>query len=280
MALLQKGYLGSTPLFRDLAWFDLNAQRFIQNASATATANSSAHTKGSWQQIIASTSSNASVVVFQIFGIHQSGVNTAVLLDIGIGAASSEVIIAENIAVGGAQNGGNGTVFCIPLQIPSGSRIAARIQGLVTGGETASVGVFLLSSDNYGITPSSVDVIGGDTTTSQGISFSGASGTWVEGIASTTQAYRAVGLVASVHTTDAAAFTLVCDVGVGSAGNETNMGSFLGSISTTEAISTAAPFIFGPYGTSSPIPAGSRLAVRHNIAANPSRYGFTLIGIP
>jgi hypothetical protein len=28
------------------------------------------------------------------------------------------------------------------------------------------------------------------------------------------------------------------------------------------------------------IPSGSRLAVRHAIAANPSNYGFTLIGIP
>jgi hypothetical protein len=275
MALLQKAYLGSTPLFRNTNWYEDASFNFVDVSSAvTVTANTSAHTKGSWAQIIASTSANASLLYVVVSGIGASTVNTATLLDIATGASGSETAIAENIAVGAA----NGVTIAIPFKIPSGTRLSARIQSVVTGGKTATVTMLPANAGNYADAPTSVDVIGGNTANSQGISFSGASGNWVQGVASTSRAYRAVSVVLSSHTdSSAAAADRIFELGVGAASSEVQFGAARQTFTSGETTSTSAPGVtlFGRN-----IPAGSRLAMQSRIAANPERYGFTLIGIP
>jgi hypothetical protein len=275
MALLQKGYLGATPLFRDQDWFEVGAQQIVDFGGViTITANSSAHTKGNWQQLIASTSADASFLFFNVTGVSASGANTATLLDIATGASGSEVAIASNIAIGAA--GGVSVVF--PYKLPSGTRLAARIQSVVTGGKTATVRAIPIDAGDYATAPTSVDVIGGNAATSKGIEFSGASGQWVEGVASTSRAYRAVSIVLSAHDATMGAVTNAqFELGVGAAGNEINFGDARHNFNTVETSQTVVPYttLFGRN-----IPAGSRLAVRHAIAADPEKYGFTLIGIP
>jgi hypothetical protein len=278
MALLQKGYLGATPLWRDLQWYELYDSSPLTSGQATITANTSAHTKGGWTQLIASSAANASFVTFQVTSPSASGTNTAALLDIGIGASGSETPIAENIAIGGARNTG-GINVSFPIQIPSGSRISARLQSVVTGGRTCFVNLNLVNAGNYNAAPTAIDVIGGDTATSKGIEFSGASGTWVEGIASTSQSYRAVLFVPSMHTDSAEEFSSYYTLGVGAAGSEVGFGDYLVRFSSFEFVESDLRFVL-PRGRGSIIPAGSRIAVKHPIAADPSKYGFTLIGIP
>jgi hypothetical protein len=130
---------------------------------------------------------------------------------------------------------------------------------------------------DYATTPTSVDGIGGNTANSQGISFSGASGTWVQATASTSQAYRAVAIVPSTHNNNIATIAPQLEIGVGEAGSEQVFGSNFASYINNEVVQSLPPYL-SLFGRN--IPSGSRLAVRHNIAANPDRYGFTLIGIP
>lgn len=281
MALLQKAYLGATPLFRNEDWFEDGAFKIVDSpANVTVTANSSAHTKGSYSQIIASTSANASFLFVQVSGIGAAATNTAVLLDIATGASGSETVIASNIAVGGAAAaaGLSGLFVGFPIKIASGTRIAARIQGVVTGGETAVLTLNTIDAGDYATAPTSVDVIGGDTATSQGASFSGSSGTWVQATASTSQAYRAVGLVCSTHDADSGNnLNISFEVGVGASGSEVSFGATRFTLDNSERSSSVAPFAY-LFGRN--IPAASRLAVKHNIASSPGKYGFVLIGIP
>jgi hypothetical protein len=282
MALLQKAYLGATPLWRGTGWYeDAPFNTVNVSSDVTVTANSSAHTKGAWSEIVASTSANASLLYVRVGGVGTGGLATAALLDIGTGASGSEAAIASNIAIGSSGSSGIASLFmmfALPYKLASGTRISARIQSVVTGGETATVTMFVLDAGNYDATPASVDVIGASTANSQGTSFSGASGTWVQGIASTTRAYRAVGLVLSGHGGSLANVTdATFEVGVGASGSEVSFGQLRHSYTTSETSASVIPFV-SVFGRN--IPAGSRLAVKHNIAAIPANYGFCLIGIP
>jgi len=263
-----------------LDWFEDTSPNIISSGtSVVVTANASANTKGNWTQLIASSSGNTSFTCFSAAGIGAATTNTATLLDIGTGASGSETTIIADVAVGAAGSAGQGVniVGGVPLKIASGTRISARIQSVVAGGKTASISAFLMDLGNYDTAPTSVDVIGADTANSKGISFSGASGSWNEAIASTSRAYRAVCCVLSSHNNDIAGITITWDVGIGASGSEIAFGNGRASTGASEVMSTATPYnyLFGRK-----IPAGSRLAVRHNIAANPDRYGFTLIGVP
>jgi hypothetical protein len=276
MALLQKAYLGATPLFRNEDWFEDGDFQIISTADATLTADTTAHTKGSWTEVVASTSANTSLLVINLAAIATGNTNTATLVEIGTGAAGSETVLIPDLAIGGAHTLG-GITAAIPIKIPSGTRIAARIQSVVTGGKTAVISLFLVGDADYATAPISVDTIGIDAANSKGLSMSGSSGTWVEAIASTTQAYRAIALLPSAHATGLQNITFQFDVGVGSAGNEIAFGSVRTLYGAVVTVNTRAPnsSLFGRN-----IPAGSRLAVRHDIGTNPDRYGFTLIGIP
>jgi hypothetical protein len=280
MALLQKAYLGATPLFRNVDWFEAAYTLVNSSAEVSLTANTSAHTKGSYSELIASTSANAGLLVLMVQDVSAVSTNTATLIDVATGASGSETVIISNLAVGGALTTTSpvGVAVSIPFQIPSGTRLSARIQSVVTGGKTATAQVFLFDvGGDYATAPTSVDVITGDTATSQGISFSGSSGTWVQAVASTSRAYRAVAIVPSAHNSSIITIGPQLELGVGAAGSEQVFGLTVASYSNSENLQPAPPYL-SLFGRN--IPAGSRLAVKHNIAATPDRYGFCLIGIP
>ena len=286
MALLQKGYLGATPLFRNVDWFEDGAFNIVNASSTvTVTADATAHVKGAWEPLISSTSANASFIVVVVAGVGASAANTATLIDLATGASGSETAFASNIAVGGAlatSSGGTtlgspGVMFGFPIKVASGSRISARIQSVVTGGKTALVDVFVIDAGDYNTAPTTVDVLGTIAASSQGANFSGASGSWTPLPSTTTTAYRGVSLVLSCHSTTIQNLTETFSVGVGASGSEIAFGDTRYSFTTAEATHMRQPFTY-MFGRA--IPSGSRLAVRHAIAANPERYGFTLIGIP
>lgn len=282
MALLQKGYLGSTPLWRNVAWYEANVNR-LRNITlgVSVAANTSAHTKGSWTELIASTTSNSPCLYIRVYGVATGGSNTATLIDFATGASGSETAIVSNLAVGGASGAtadALGIYITIPIQIASGTRISARIQSIVTGGKTATVDAAVGDSSDYTAAPTSVDSVGGDTATSGGIGMSGSSGTWVQAIASTSRAYRGMVLVPSVASANRggnanSTFTL----GVGPSGSEVEFGEVSFRNNTTEACYNLWP-CQSLFGRS--IPAGSRVAIKHNISSTPAEIQATLIGIP
>lgn len=281
MALLQKAYLGATPLWRQINWYEDGAFQFVNiSGNVDPAANTAAHTKGSWSPVISSTSANASFLYITVVNVAAAATDTATLLDIGFGASGAETAIISDVAVGGAASSGalQGALIGVPFQVPSGTRISARIQSVVTGGKTARVSIVAIDAGDYSTAPTSVDVIGTNTATSKGTEFTGNSGSWTLATASTSRAYRAVCPVISVHDTDTANLTARSfEVGLGAASSEVAFGATRYSITNNENAGISTPF---SYLLGKNIPAGSRLSVRHDIAANPSKYGFCLIGIP
>ena len=282
MPLLQKAYLGSTALFADKPWFyDINGVSITgaNTGNAVVTASATAHAKGSWTQLIASTSGQSNFFICLLQSVFVAGTDTATLLDIGIGASGSETAIASNIAIGGANN----INIVLPVNIPSGTRIAARIQG-VRSSQTLSINANTFTANISGsaasLFPSSVDVLGTDSSTSTGTAMSGASGTWVEIIASTGDDYMGFAVIPSVSDTDTANLTDArFTLGVGASGSEVAIGEMSFAVNTSETVSArsianALPF----YGRE--VAAGSRLAIRHNISANPSKYDACIIAVP
>lgn len=278
MAQLQKAYLGATPLFRNTSFFEDDAYTLVDTSSTvTVTANSSAHTKGAWSEIIATTSANASLVYVIVDGIGASNADTSTLLDIGTGASGSETALVSNIAVGGAITSAVFGRFNIevPVKVPAGARISARIQSLVTGGKTASVTVKLYDMGDYVSAPTSVDVIGADTTTSTGVEMVTAN-TYQEITSSTSQDYRAIVLVPNVAGTSTQAVIATYTLAKGASGSEAELGSRDCGYNNAEFVT-----IFeNPIITAS-VPSGTRLAVKiQGPTVNIGNYGVTLIGIP
>ena len=286
MPLLTKAYLGSTKLWADeKAWWRYATFGApVGFGAPTLDAGGTANTKGAYTQAIASTSGDASIMVVAVGLTSSGGANNAVLLDIATGASGSETNIIENVGVGGAGSqpsvGYQQTIFQVPVKVPSGTRISARIQSIRTDENNCRVGISLFDAGNYATAPTSVDTYGADTSTSSSLGMSGASGSYVEVTSSTSQAYRGVVIVPCVQGSIIDAQTVNYKVAVGAAGSEVNFGALACGYTGAETVAVGHPYItlFGK-----DIPAGSRLAVSHDLTTTDARkpnYGVTIIGIP
>jgi len=97
-----------------------------------------AHTKNpTFTQMIASTAFDATLVVLTIGVNNVSNGDSSSLLDIAIGAASSETVIIPDLMagfVGDVSVSAGSRHYIFPLYIPAGSRISARTQSVRTSG--------------------------------------------------------------------------------------------------------------------------------------------------
>lgn len=98
----------------------------------------SANTKGSYVEIIASTSFTYEGFVLSLSTAEVTP--EAGLVDIAIGAAASEVVIIPNIAVTDAPFSPSCTEYYIPMRIAKGERVSARWQSTVSS-EAIDVGL-------------------------------------------------------------------------------------------------------------------------------------------
>lgn len=271
--------LSNVPWFYALSGLELlNTNSLDTSANATtATASATTHTKGSWAEIVASTAGESGILMLHFSGVGTSATETSMLVDVAVGASGSESAIAENIAVGGASAAANGILVCLPVRIASGSRLAVRCQAAIAS-DTVAVRYAIYKVPATQMLPTTVDVIGTDTATSRGTAMSGGGGTWVQITASTSRRYRAVYLVPSIIGTNLNTTRIIYDVGVGSAGSETKLGTTAAQATSTEDVRTVT-YLF-PAPIACDVAAGSRLAVRHDIATGPGGYGVCLIGIP
>jgi hypothetical protein len=94
------------------------------------------NTKGTWVQVIAACPVEASGFILVINNDNLG--NAEVLLDIGIGASGSEVVILPDLYLHPLQNDTMFERLYVPLAIPAGARVASRIQA-----STSTVGQLL-----------------------------------------------------------------------------------------------------------------------------------------
>lgn len=90
--------------------------------------------KGSWVQVIASLSEAAYGLLICINNNNVSAGSRNSVVDIGIGAAASEIVLIPDLIAGNAVNynvNGGGLWYYFPVLLPAGTRIAARAQGTV-----------------------------------------------------------------------------------------------------------------------------------------------------
>jgi hypothetical protein len=239
-----------------------------RSASTTVTADAVAHTKGAWTELIASTDA-ASRWLFVDMVSAANATNTGMLLDIGTGASGSETVRIANIGAGhkGLTNAFEvqSTGMLFPLNVASGTRIAARIQA-ITASRTATVAVSVLTDDGLHAIPTTIDTIGANTAASRGTN-APTSNTYAQVTASTSQAYQALvptftGAVGNMANNPNITFT----VGTGASGSEQTLTEFTVTETAGEVLGLAfgqpVPLYVGH------IPAGTRLAVKQSTGAN------------
>ena len=248
----------------------------VATAEVVVTASATPHTMGAWTEVHASTSGVADLlrVVVQSIGVSASA--RAALVDVGVGAVGAEVVVAAGVAVGSAATGPPWLWFDLPIQVPAGTRIAARLQGQQAS-QTATVRVTAMCSPWPSLAPTSLDVLGTSPATSLGTSVSSA-GTWVQVVASSARAYRALQVLPSLATNAATAAFATLDVGVGAVGAEVVAGTnrvyrHAGELCYRDYLGLGLPSCGAVH-----VPAGSRIAVRDSLGG--SGAGACVIGVP
>lgn len=279
-ATLSGAFLGRSGKTVRMPWVSQMATTYVtQHQTVGAVAGGTANTKGSWNQIIASTSSDISLIWLSFSGGTNGSTDQGTLLDIAVGASGSEAAVVQDIACGGMFPNNPALSIPIPVVIPSGSRVSMRAQCGVAGRQFLTNATYHRTNDLQTL-PRSLDVIGSSTANSRGVAMSGASGTWVQITSSTSQPYQGFVIVPSMGGTSGLGNVAVrLTLGYGAAGSEAEIGSINFTSGGIALIPRPTYNDFNwPIGF--PLPAGQRLAIKHDIAANPDRVQACVIGVP
>ncbi len=238
---------------------------------------SSVNVKNSYTQLIASTVSDINMLeVYQL--ITPLPINSTVYTDIAVGAAGSEVIVANNLATGApVANTSGGNRFCLPVNIPAVSRIAARhaLSSSTTTTTTVAPTVQINCFENglVGAAPfAGVDSVGqnsgvgtvlGTTTTAN------VKSAYYQLVASSAKDYA--GFIMGFDTFTGGHFLI--DVSVGAAASEKNI------VSNYYLLGTPGPAITNSTPIMVPIPSGTRIAARAQCSIISGVVGLSLYGI-
>lgn len=224
-------------------------------------AGGTVNTKGVWAELAASTGGEASWIHLEIGAQNAAG---RFLIDIGIGALGAEVAFLGNLAFDSSNASGGVSKYSFPVAIPAGSRISARTQCSVSGGQLR-IGAHLDYGDPGSATAPATVVAYGATTADSGLTqvdpgaVADTDSSWVELAAATTADARWLALSIG-H--DAVAISASCrwriDVATGASGSEVVLLAGLFVIAST-LDDMPYPRVFGfPVNLAT----GTRLAVR------------------
>jgi hypothetical protein len=234
----------------------------------TLTSGATAHTKGSYTQLIASTVADVYCLWLWARGVAASAGDGRCLIDVAVGPAGSERIILRDLNFGAAPSSISLRDMGIPIYIPTGSRIAARCQRDTASG-TVLLGWML---DEQPVWPGTVGQVGTsygvDLTNTRGVVITtgnGAFGSWQQVVASTTSPHRWwwPGIDVGGDTTQSTG-SCVVQLGVGAAGSERVLGTWHFRASVTEELTGPHQ----PLPVYRPLPAGVRIAVRASNGGN------------
>ncbi len=241
----------------------------------TLTADSTAHTKGAWVQLLPATTFDAFLVTVLLAANAAASSDTSALADIGIDAAggTAYTVLIPNILCGhsGIISAGAGRRSIFEAYIPAGSTVAARFQSTVTS-DVVSANITLHggvdSRDPFPPRGLVVDY-GTATASSSGTTpanaLADAEGAWIEMTSATTRPHQ--GLTVAVQGSDAAAgnVAFLIDVGIGATSSEVALIEHVVAVTRTNEtiyLGTAHPMFHRP------VPEGSRLAVRAQADTN------------
>ena len=159
----------------------------FQTSGTTVTAHATPHTKGSWVQLVASAPFDVTMIGVAGSDTRLSGTDTSQLTDIGVGA--TEKVLIDNIPTGYSTLFDRAAWF--PVEIPSGTKISARMQALITV-DVVDIRLFMFGKSSWSSIPvfQSVDTIGALTASSHGTVLATSIN---QIIASTAEDYKALG---------------------------------------------------------------------------------------
>lgn len=189
--------MGDWPLY-DGQITEVTSTTAASSKALLVNSHASANTKGSWTELIASTARPATSILVEI---SQGGttVPADLLVDVAIGASSSEQIIIPDLTI---SNGSSlfytrMSPLLIPFNIPAGTRIAARCQSSWTS-DSVRIQVTLQSGGWNSPAPLAVMTAYGVNTADSGATSidpggsANTKGSWVQITSSTTRDTRAL----------------------------------------------------------------------------------------
>lgn len=247
---------------------------------ASIVASATPHTKGAWVELVTSTGFDTTLLA--ILGresINTNGADTSLLLDIGIGGSGSEIVLVPDI-MWGHQAGERCLV--LPLGVPAGSRISARTQSAVA---SQAMQLTCQMSGCGGWTSADcgrrATTYGANAATSSGVNSAtpGAANTksaWTQITASTTNPIRWLSPQAAgpAGVTSMSNMDALIDIGVGGAGSEQVIIPDL-SYRHTSSEYCRFPQVAFPVN----LPAGVRLAIRHQGSITTQVPSLTILGV-
>lgn len=250
------------PLF-DYTNYENAGAATASSRGTSITANAAANTKGSYTQLIASTSHD-DVGIYVMIDDLAAGIDY--LIDVAIGGAGSEQIILPDLYAGGGTGSiAYGTQYWFPVHVPAGSRLSARCQAS-TGASVVRVSLLLASPGFMPPAPlSRVVALGANAADSGGTSIdpggvANTKGSYTQIVASTT--IDICGIILALGNqlnTVRSSQSWLIDVAIGAAAAEQIVFSNIAAnCSTSPDIVVPQTTVFLPIC----IPSGTRLAVR------------------
>lgn len=229
-------------------------------STGTSVTSGTTNTKGSYTQITASTAFACDGLIVQL--ANDAADQADFLVDIAIGAAASEVVVAANLICGSTAETPTSSYY-LPIAIPAGTRIAARHQSSAAT-KVVRVSVMLFSRGATG--PALLQkcvTLGATTATTRGTSIdpggsANTKGSYVQLISATVERYQAiaVGIGNQAQQTRETA-TWLLDIAIGAAASEKVIVPDLQLSSAVNRSITPATF-FVPVE----IPSGVRVSAR------------------
>lgn len=236
--------------------------KFATVRAVAVTESLSNNTKGSWSQIWSSTPFEMSALHLNLR--HGGSGTPRFLMDLGVGAGGSEVVVVPDLMVGRSLHSEMPSPLMLPLRIPAGVRLAARCQA-AAGGSNAITATCIGQAAVPGVPPGfgRCTQYGASTATSNGTDIDAGGvahtkGSWSQLTASTTNPMRAVAVAMHFTGTAVNARWLV-DIGIGAAASELVVIPDIPYLRISTA-DTGGPLFAGPFYCD--IPAGTRIAAR------------------
>lgn len=222
-------------------------------------ASATVNTKGAWTQLVAATTYPTSWVTVYLAQV----TNGRILVDIGVGAATAEVVMIPNLHIDATATNIAQSVT-LPLSIPAGSRISARTQASVASAQSQIVVQLGASSmanpEEFGV----VTDYGTNTATSGVTALDPGNpvnsySTWVQLVAATTYpiSWLSVSVAHNGAVLTATTYWSV-DIGIGAGGSEQLVIPSISVMGTGGNDGPVPSFIGYPCS----IPDGTRIAAR------------------
>jgi hypothetical protein len=254
-------------LFDGQRWEDLTTGA----AGFTVTSHASANTKGTYVELTASSTNDASLIYVELVPLGATSADY--LFDVAVGAAASEQVILENLIACRvtAATGRLGAHYMFPVSIPAGTRVAARCQD-TTGGQGTRVSALLMSQSFLPSRPLGiVTTYGANTADSGGTQVdpggtANTYGAFSEITSSTTRPTRMlyVGFGNQVNAARTNCSWRV-DLAVGAGGSEQDIIESI-LVSGDAPSDSLSPMCAGPFPVS--IPSGTRIAANARCDTN------------